>query len=122
MQWLSRRRVGWLALVLVLIGVVSGVGYMRANRSASSLNPDDPHTAVLTDHNWTPQGEPSIVTVTLPPAEELPSAMEPPWSLYLQASQEIGLDFTRYAGQTLPSVSISLAVHHVKTQLFVAFC
>ena len=28
--------------------------------------------------------------------------MGPPWALYLRASREIGLDFTPYAGQTLP--------------------
>ncbi len=102
MQWLSRRPVRWLVLVLILIGVVVGTGYSLINRRASPVAFEDSYTAILRQHNWTPREAPNIVTVTLPSADELPLAMAPPWSLYLGASREIGLDFTSYAGQTLP--------------------
>ncbi len=102
MAWWRKRRIGQLPLVLGIIGVVAAIAYLLAIRGVMPVVFEDPYTPVLRQHNWIPLGTPDIVTVTLSPAEELPSAMGPPWALYLQASQEIGLDFTRYAGQTLP--------------------
>ena len=102
MEWLRRSRIGQLPLVLGIIGVVAGIAYILAMRRVIPVVFEDPYTPVLRQYNWNPRGTPTIVMVTLPPAEELPSTMGPPWALYLQASQEIGLDFTQYAGQTLP--------------------
>jgi len=58
-----------------------------------------PFVALLEKYGWTPEGEPTVQPVTIPQLEDLNRPNEPPFNLYLEASQAIGLDFTSWAGQ-----------------------
>lgn len=102
MRWGHGGRIRQLVLVLLLMSGVVGIGYILAMRRVIPVAIDDPYTPILRQYTWAPRGAPSVLSVTVPPAEELPTATGPPWALYLELSREIGLDFTPYAGQTLP--------------------
>jgi hypothetical protein len=67
----------------------------NANRAEDEKNPA---LSLLHKYGWTVEGDPTEGKLELPsPVDRLLSTR-----LYLQASKAIGLDFSNYAGQTLP--------------------
>src|SRR6266536_5640805 len=67
----------------------------NANRAEDEKNPE---LALLHKYGWTIEGDPTESKLELPsPINRLLSTR-----LYLQASKAVGLDFSNYAGQSLP--------------------
>ena len=85
-------------------GVGSGINRgtfeaVKTIRDANRLEDENnPELSLLHKYGWTVEGNPTDGTVDLPnPITRLLSTRQ-----YLQASKGIGLDFSSYAGQTLP--------------------
>ncbi|RLC86090.1 MAG: hypothetical protein DRI37_07365 [Chloroflexi bacterium] len=75
-----------------LLGTVtSPVSQVPATPTAAA----DPYVALLEKYHWTPEGEPTIQPVTI----RLVGTNAPAFTLFLEASQAIGLDFTPWVGQ-----------------------
>jgi len=81
-------------------GVGSGInkGTFEAVKTSRLEDEKNPELALLHKYGWTAEGEPMDGNLELPkPVTRLLSTR-----MYLQTSKAIGLDFSSYAGQTLP--------------------
>ncbi|MCD4737911.1 MAG: DUF4830 domain-containing protein [Anaerolineae bacterium] len=110
----------WLLLVCLCGGLLSGCSSpasqpLATNMSSATASPlpgtvtspasqatatpiatADPYVALLEKYHWTPEGEPAVQPVTI---RLVGTTNEPGFTLFLEASQAIGLDFTPRVGQ-----------------------
>lgn len=96
-RWSILSTIAMLALssLLACQHIANSSASQNANRAEDEKNPE---LSLLHKYGWTVEGDPTDGKLHLPsPVTRLLSTR-----LYLQASKAIGLDFSNYAGQTLP--------------------
>jgi hypothetical protein len=100
---MNRVLILWLIPVLALASLPACHAFKlesaNANQNSSRLEDEkNPELALLHKYGWTVEGDPTDSKLELPkPVTRLLFTR-----MYLQTSKAIGLDFSDYAGQTLP--------------------